>query len=56
MQVLYPRCCGLDMQQKTVVACVLVSDAAGTVQRFVRTFGTMAPSWWRWARGWHSTG
>ena len=41
MQVMYPRCCGLDMHKKTVVACVLLTDADGTVQRFVRTFGTM---------------
>jgi transposase len=41
MQVLYPRCCGLDIHQKTVVACVLLTEADGTGQRFVRTFGTM---------------
>jgi hypothetical protein len=41
MQVMYPRCCGLDIHKKTVVACVLLTDADGTVQRFVRTFGTM---------------
>ena len=41
MQVLYPRCAGLDIHKKTVVACVLLTDADGTPQRFVRTFGTM---------------
>jgi transposase len=41
MQVLYPRCCGLDIHKKTVVACVLLSNPDGTIQRFVRTFGTM---------------
>ena len=41
MQVLYPRCCGLDIHQKTVVACVLLTEVDGTSQRFVRTFGTM---------------
>ena len=41
MQVLYPRCCGLDIHKKTVVACVLLSEQDGTNQRFVRTFGTM---------------
>ena len=35
------RCCGLDVHKKTVVACVLVTDAEGVVQRRVRTFGTM---------------
>ena len=41
MQVLSPRCCGLDIHQKTVVACVLLTEVDGTSQRFVRTFGTM---------------
>ena len=41
MQVLYPRCCGLDIHKKTVVACVLLSDPGGTIHRCVRTFGTM---------------
>lgn len=41
MQVEYARCCGLDVHQKSVVACVLVTAEDGTVQRTVRTFGTM---------------
>jgi len=41
MQVQYARCCGLDVHQKSVVACVLVTAEDGTVQRQVRTFGTM---------------
>jgi transposase len=41
MQVLYPRCCGLDIHKKTIVACVLLTDPDGTSQRIVRTFGTM---------------
>jgi transposase len=43
MQVMYPRCCGLDIDQKTIVACVLLTDADadGASQRFVRTGGTM---------------
>ena len=40
MDVLYPRCCGLDVHKKSVVACVLLSDGE-TVQQQVRTFGTM---------------
>jgi transposase len=42
MQVVHLRCAGLDVHQKTVVACVLA--AAGPqqrVSRVVRTFGTM---------------
>lgn len=41
MQVVYPRCCGLDIHKKSIVACVLLTDADGTLHRFVRTFGTM---------------
>lgn len=41
MQVVYPRCAGLDVHKKTVVACRLWVDAAGVVQRNLRTFGTM---------------
>jgi len=41
MQVLYPRCCGLDIHKKTVVACVLLTDPDGSIRRIVRTFGTM---------------
>ena len=26
MQVLYPRCCGLDIHKKTVIACMLLTD------------------------------
>jgi len=39
MEVLYPRCAGLDVHQQTVVACVRVASGA-TVQQEVRTFGT----------------
>jgi transposase len=41
MQVVYERCCGLDVHKRTVVACVLVTQPDGQVQRDVRTFGTM---------------
>lgn len=41
MQVVYPRCCGLDIHKKSIVACVLLTDPDGTPHRFVRTFGTM---------------
>src|SRR5207247_5425978 len=29
MQVLYSRCCGLDVHQKTVVACVMITQPNG---------------------------
>ena len=41
MDVIHARCCGLDVHKKTVVVCVLISDAARAVQKEVRTFGTM---------------
>ncbi len=41
MEILHARCCGLDVHKKTLVACVLVTDAEGVVQRQVRSFGTM---------------
>ena len=40
MQVLYERCCGLDVHAKTVVACVRTPNPDGTRQSHVRTFGT----------------
>jgi transposase len=39
MEVLYPRCAGLDVHQQTVVGCVRIA-AGQTVQQEVRTFGT----------------
>jgi transposase len=39
MEVIYPMCAGLDVHQKTVVACVR-SAAKKKVVREVRTFGT----------------
>lgn len=41
MQVQYARCCGLDVHQKSVVACVLLTAEDGRVQRQLRTFSTM---------------
>jgi transposase len=39
MDVLYPRCAGLDVHKETVVACVRLADQ-GEVAREVRTFAT----------------
>jgi transposase len=41
MEVMYARCCGLDIHQQTVVACLLVSRGDGTWHKERRTFGTM---------------
>ena len=39
MEVVFPRCAGLDVHKKTVVACVLVREGRET-PRAVQTFGT----------------
>ncbi len=41
MDVIYERCCGLDVHKKTVVACLVVPDAAGQPHKTIRTFRTM---------------
>ncbi len=41
MQVLYPRCAGLDVHKATVVACVMITAADGAVVSETKTFGTM---------------
>ena len=44
MQVLYERCCGLDVHQKSVTACVLLTEPAGAVRKYLQTFATMTDS------------
>src|SRR5438874_766017 len=39
MEVLYPRCCGLDVHRETVVACVRLQDHRRK-RTEVRSFGT----------------
>jgi len=41
MDVLYPRCCGLDVHLKTVVACRILPGPQGQPRKEVRTFGTV---------------
>jgi transposase len=41
MQIVHPRCGGLDVHKKDVKACVLLTHADGTVTNQVRTFSTM---------------
>ena len=41
MEVVYPRCCGLDIHKRTVVACRIVPGPDARPQKDVRTFGTM---------------
>ena len=44
MQVRYERCGGLDVHQKSVTACVLLTEPAGAVRKFLQTFATMTDS------------
>lgn len=41
MDVMYERCCGLDVHKRTIVACLIVPGATGKPTRAIRTFGTM---------------
>jgi transposase len=41
MDVVYERCCGLDVHKKTVVACLIAPGPGGKSKPTVRTFGTM---------------
>jgi hypothetical protein len=41
MDVIYARCCGLDIHKKTVVACLISSAQGQPPQTEVRTFRTM---------------
>jgi transposase len=41
MDVLYARCCGVDVHKKSVVACVLTPSTGATPRQETRTFGTM---------------
>ena len=54
MEVVYPRCCGLDVHKQPVVACVVVSGPEGASQKEVRSFGTMTTTCWPWPTGWPS--
>ena len=41
MDVLYPRCCGLDVHKRSVVACLITPGPDATPTKAIRTFGTM---------------
>jgi transposase len=41
MDVIYPRCCGLDIHKKTVVACLMTSEPGELPVQTTRTFRTM---------------
>jgi transposase len=41
MDTLYPRCCGLDIHKRDIVACLVSPGADGLPAKSIRTFGTM---------------
>jgi hypothetical protein len=41
MQAIIERCCGLDVHQETVVACLLVGAPGAQPNKEVRTFRTV---------------
>ena len=43
MEVLYPRCAGLDVHKDTVVAAVRLIEDDGSIRREVETFATTTP-------------
>src|SRR5687767_248611 len=40
MEMTIERCCGLDVHQASVVACVMIGDSRGKVEKESRTFAT----------------
>ncbi len=44
MEILHPRCAGLDVHKKVVVATILVSDEQGRLTKETRSFETMTAS------------
>ena len=43
MDVLFERCCGLDIHNRTITACVLTPGERGKLRREVRSFETTVP-------------
>jgi transposase len=41
MQILHRCCCGLDVQKKLIVACLIILNEAGECQKEIRSFTTM---------------
>jgi transposase len=51
MEIVNPRCCGLDVHKRTVVACLIVPGPGGAPVKEIRRFGTMTADL-RELRGW----
>jgi transposase len=43
MEIIYPRCCGLDVHKREVVACTVITGSDGIPSKTIRAFGTMTP-------------
>ena len=41
MDVIYERCCGLDVHKRSVAACLIVPGTHGEPRKEIQTFGTM---------------
>jgi transposase len=41
LDVIYERCCALEVHKRTVVACLIVAGTHGEPRKEIRTFGTM---------------
>ena len=41
MEVVFERCCGLDVHKATVVVCLWMRDQCGKIHKEIKTFGTM---------------
>jgi len=46
MEILYTRCCGLDVHKRSVVACLLTPGEGGQPTKELRSFGTMTAELW----------
>src|SRR5919199_3648333 len=43
MQVLYQRCCGLDVHKKSITACLITPGTDSKFHKQTRTYGTTTP-------------
>ena len=55
MEVLYPRCAGLDVHKETVVAGVRLMTGDGSIRREVEPSRPPPRGSWRWRIGWSGT-
>ena len=47
MQVLHPRCCGLDVHKKLIVASLLLTSEDGSLSAQTRSFGASSAELWK---------